>query len=323
MNDGVPSLDEAAAEAVRLSVGPRPEADGPSRHKGRRTLVIAVVVAVALVAGVCGYRAYENHRVSLAREACQQASATQAKAVKDYKALLGSDDTAAALKTDAKTVKDAKTVDALRQAAKAKTPAMVPCDASDVDGLDAATAAASKAEKTVKTNTKALDAAVKAVESSKLDKTVDDASALLASSDGKVQDKKTRESLAAAIKARDADAIAKAAKSVNDSKAAKEKADAEAKAKAEREAAEQAAAQQAAAAAQAQAAQQRQAQRSYTPSYSTGAGSGYSYSKPSGGSTGSSSGSTGGSSDGFVPISGAHGCTDDCPPPSSDGLIHH
>ena len=158
MNDGVPSLDEAAAEAVRLSVGPRPEADGPSRHKGRRTLVIviAVVVAVALVAGVCGYRAYENHRVSLAREACQQASATQAKAVKDYKALLGSDDTAAALKTDAKTVKDAKTVDALRQAAKAKTPAMVPCDASDVDGLDAATAAASKAEKTVKTRSRMI-----------------------------------------------------------------------------------------------------------------------------------------------------------------------
>ena len=319
MNDGVPSLDEAAAEAVRLSVGPRPEADGPSRHKGRRTLVIAVVVAVALVAGVCGYRAYENHRVSLAREACQQASATQAKAVKDYKALLGSDDTAAALKTDAKTVKDAKTVDALRQAAKAKTPAMVPCDASDVDGLDAATAAASKAEKTVKTNTKALDAAVKAVESSKLDKTVDDASALLASSDGKVQDKKTRESLAAAIKSRDADAIAKAVKSVNDSKAAKEKADAEAKAKAEREAAEQAAAQQAAAqaaaAAQAQAAQQRQAQRSYTPSYSTGAGSGYSYS--------GSSGSTGGSSGGSGIHSVGLGCTDDCPPPSPDGLIHH
>lgn len=290
MNDGVPSLDEAAAEAVRLSVGPRPEADGPSRHKGRRTLVIAVVVAVALVAGVCGYRAYENHRVSLAREACQQASATQAKAVKDYKALLGSDDTAAALKTDAKTVKDAKTVDALRQAAKAKTPAMVPCDASDVDGLDAATAAASKAEKTVKTNTKALDAAVKAVESSKLDKTVDDASALLASSDGKVQDKKTRESLAAAIKARDADAIAKAAKSVNDSKAAKEKADAEAKAKAEREAAEQAAA-------QAQAAQQRQAQRSYTPSYSTGSG-GYSYSRSSGGSSGLTGGSASSGSSG-------------------------
>ncbi len=320
MNNGVPSLDEAAAEAVRLSVGPRPEADGPSRHKGRRTLVIVIVIAVvvALVAGVCGYRAYENHRVSLAREACQQASATQAKAVKDYKALLGSDDTAAALRTDAKTVKDAKTVDALRQAAKAKTPAMVPCDASDVDGLDAATAAASKAEKTVKTNTKALGAAVKAVESSKLDKTVADASALLVSSDGKVQDKKTRESLAAAIKARDADAIAKAAKAVNDSKAAKEKADAEAKAKAEQEAAEQAAAE----AAQTQTQQSYSApQQSYTPSYSAPQQS-YTPSY-SGGSTSGGGGSS--SVPDFVPISGGHGidnCDAACQAEAMTPIVH-
>lgn len=78
---------------------------------------------------------------------------------------------------------------------------------------------------------------MKAVEASKLDKTVDDASRLLKDSEGKVQDARTRETLSKAIKARDAVAIAKAVKAVNDSKAAKEKADAEAKAKAEQEAA--------------------------------------------------------------------------------------
>ena len=79
---------------------------------------------------------------------------------------------------------------------------------------------------------------MKAVEASKLDKTVDDASRLLKDSEGKVQDARTRETLSKAIKARDAVAIAKAVKAVNDSKAAKEKAEQEAaKRKAEEESA--------------------------------------------------------------------------------------
>ena len=72
---------------------------------------------------------------------------------------------------------------------------------------------------------KAIRTAVKTVEASKLDKTIDDASRLLKDSEGKVQDARTRETLSKAIKARDAVAIAKAVKAVNDSKAAKAKAD--------------------------------------------------------------------------------------------------
>lgn len=129
--------------------------------------------------------------------------------------------------------------------------------------------------------------------------------ALYKETDGKVADDKTRASLLDAIKKRDADAIAKAVKAVNESKTAKEKADAEAEqeAKAEQEAAAQAAA----AAAQAQ----RQVQ-SYTPSYTnTGTSSGRSYTNAgsagaSSGSAGSSSGSAGGSS-GSGPISGGWG----------------
>ncbi|MFR4785319.1 MAG: hypothetical protein ACLUAM_01495 [Bifidobacterium adolescentis] len=140
-------------------------------------------------------------------------------------------------KTDPKTVKDPKTIDRLNRAASVKTPGMVSCDASDVDGLDTAAVKADRSAKTAKTSVKAIRTAVKAVEASKLDKTVDDASRLLKDSEGKVQDARTRETLSKAIKARDAVAIAKAVKAVNDSKAAKEKADAEAKAKAEQEAA--------------------------------------------------------------------------------------
>ena len=281
----------------------------PAGRKNRRPVVIGVaaVAAVALVAGgVCGYRAYENHRVSMARQACQSAVTDLNKAVKSYKALLGADATTAALKTDATSVRDAKTLDALKQAAGADTPAMVKCDASDKIGLDAAAAKADKAAKGVKADAKALESAVKAVESSKLDKTVADADGLYKATEGNVQDEKTREALKQAIAKRDAGAIAKAVKSVNDSKAAKEKADAEAKAKAEQEAQAQAAAE---AAAQAQAQQSYSAPRqSYTPSYSGGSTSG---------------GGSGSSVPDFVPSSGGYGCTDDCPPPSSDGLIHH
>ena len=275
----------------------------PAGRKNRRTVVIGVaaVAAVALVAGgVCGYRAYENHRVSMARQACQSAVTDLNKAVKSYKALLGADATTAALKTDATSVKDAKTLDALKQAAGVETPGMVKCDASDKTGLDAAAAKADKTAKGVKAAAKALESAVKAVESSKLDKTVADADGLYKATEGNVQDEKTREALKQAIAKRDAGAIAKAVKSVNDSKAAKEKADAEAKAKAEQEAAEQEAAAQAAAeaaAAQSQTQQSYSAPRqSYTPSYSGGSTSG---------------GGSGSSVPDFVPSSGGYGVEPD------------
>ena len=281
----------------------------PAGRKNRRPVVIGVaaVAAVALVAGgVCGYRAYENHRVSMAREACQSAVTDLGKTVKSYKALLGADATTAALKTDATSVKDAKTLDALRKAAGVETPGMVKCDASDKTGLDEATAKADKTTKGVNAAAKALESAVKAVESSKLDKTVADADGLYKATEGNVQDEKTREALKQAIAKRDAGALANAVKSVNDSKAAKEKADAEAKAKAEQEAAEQAAAE--AAAAQAQTQQSYSAPRqSYTPSYSAPQQS-YTPSY-SGGST--SGGGSGSSVPDFVPSSGGYGVEPD------------
>lgn len=269
-------------------------------RKNRRPVVIGVaaVAAVALVAGgVCGYRAYENHRVSVARQACQSAVTDLGKTVKSYKALLGADATMAALKTDVKAVKDAKTLDALKRAVGAETPAMVKCDASDKTGLDEATAKADKTARSVKADAKTLQAAVRAVESSKLDKTVDDADGLYRATEGKVQDDKTRDALKRAIAKRDADAIAKAVRAVNDSKTAKDQADAEATAKAQ---AEQEAAAQAAAAQQAQ----QQAQRSYSSGGWSGSAGGRSY---SGGSySGGSQGQGGGSPSGNSPAPSIH-----------------
>lgn len=263
-------------------------------RNGKRVIVgVAAAVAVVLaVGGVCGYRAWEDHRVSMARGACGSAVAAQKKAVDSYRTLLGADATTAALKTDVKAVKDAKTLDALKRAVGAETPAMVKCDASDKTGLDEATAKADKTARSVKADAKTLQAAVRAVESSKLDKTVDDADGLYRATEGKVQDDKTRDALKQAIAKRDADAIAKAVRAVNDSKTAKDQADAEATAKAQ---AEQEAAAQAAAA--------QQAQRSYSyGSYSSGGWSGsadgrsYSGGSYSGGSQGGYSSNAGSSS---------------------------
>lgn len=102
---------------VPAAIPPAGTEDIPTR-KDRRPIIIAVAAVAATVlaaGGVCGYRVYENHRVSLARQACASAVADQSKAVKSYKALLNADATTAALKTDATSVKDAKTLDALKQ----------------------------------------------------------------------------------------------------------------------------------------------------------------------------------------------------------------
>ena len=278
----------------------------------RRAIVITVVVLALLTAGGIAWKAHADRLMAEARADCAAASERLRTATNDWNTLLNGS-AADAAKTDRKSVKDAKMLDALSKTMKATIPKTVSCKADSRTGVQEAAKAITANAAWYKTHAKTLSKAVKAVESSKLDKTVDDAQALYDATSGKVQDDKTRASLLDAIKKRDADAIGKAVKTVNESKAAKEKADAEAKAKAEQEAAAQAAAacvlgpgpRPAAAAAQSQ----RQAQ-SYTPSYTnTGTSSGRSYTNV--GSAGASSGSTGGSSSGGSgwsgPTSGGHG----------------
>ena len=132
----------------------------------------------------------------------------------------------------------------------------------------------------------------------------EDAEKLLADSKGRVADEKTRSMLEQAIKDRDADAIGEAVNAVDGSVKAKAKADADAKAR--REAEEKA--------------------QSYGGGYSYGGGTGYTGGGYTGGGTytpPATGGGNGGGSASSGPISGGHGCTTDCPPPSSDGLIHH
>lgn len=219
--------------------------------------IAAGAVVVLVGGGFAGWHAYTTHELDAAKTACAEAADTLRGKANEYNALV-SGKAKDASGIAANQVRDAKTVDALKTALKATAPEYEGCAADSKDGLDAAAAKLDKQSKWYESHEAALTKAVKAVETSKLDKTIDDASALLKSSDGQVQDDKTRDALSGAIKARDADAIAKASKTVNDSVAAKKKADEEAQAQAE-------AAAQAAAAAQAT---QSQASGGYTGGYS-------------------------------------------------------
>ena len=259
---------EKAIEDETIEVSAESTEKKTKKPHRRRAIVITVVVLALLTAGGIAWKAHADRLMAEARADCAAASERLRTATNDWNTLLNGS-AADAAKTDRKSVKDAKMLDALSKTMKATIPKTVSCKADSRTGVQEAAKAITANAAWYKTHAKALSKAVKAVESSKLDKTVDDAQALYDATSGKVQDDKTRASLLDAIKKRDADAIGKAVKTVNESKAAKEKADAEAKAKAEQEAAAQAAA----AAAQSQ----RQAQ-SYTPSYTnTGTSSGRSY----------------------------------------------
>lgn len=223
---------------------PAAERRGATRERGTAIIAIAAIAAVSAAIGYTIHDACERRGISEAREACDSAIVELSGAANGYTSLLEADGTTAASQLEPNDVKDPKTIDSLKKAMLAGNPAAMKCDVSKAVELNSTAAKARKETETMKANTEALNTAVKAVESSKLDKTVDDASQLLNDSSGKVQDPKTRDELAKAIETRDSETIGKAMKTVGESMTAKKKADEEeARRKAEQEAAAQAEAQ--------------------------------------------------------------------------------
>ena len=253
-----------------------------NKKKSRKPAVIAVasVAAVAVPAGGGWFvwKTYANHELAEARQACVEASESYRKAADSYSGLVDGD----AATASQITVK--QVADALAEALKANEPDVVACVADSKADYESKNSLIEKNTGWYGKHEKSLEEAVKAVNDSKLEKTVSDAERLLKDSDGKVADAATRDELSKAVKARDADKIAAASKKVNDSVTAKTKAD--------EEAAEQAAAQ-----AQSQQSYTAQ-QQSYTPSYS-------------GGTSGSTSGGSSSSAPDFVPSSGGYGVEPD------------
>ena len=257
------------------------------------TAIIIAVVVVALAGIGGGYAYWTHHEGNAYHEAVEQVGNAD-------KALSKAVDEATATTYKADQLKEPKLLDKLDAAIrKAKALKGIPEDQPG-EWLAWQLASAKKANATdadeANAQAKALNAALKAVKDSKLAKELDTAKAqlkqgidgagqTLKDTDGKVADNATRDSLKKAIDEANntlskkgvtapktyTDAKAKldaAVKQVNDSKAAKEQADAEAAAQAQAQA--QAAAQAAQAAAQ--------SQRSYSQSYNRYGGSSRGYS---------------------------------------------
>ncbi|WP_243443766.1 colicin transporter [Bifidobacterium catenulatum] len=168
-------------------------------HRGRAVAIIAVAVIALLAAGGIVWKTHTDRLMAEAKADCAAASERLHVATTAYNALLNGK-AASMAKTDVKSVKDAKTLDVLSKAMKASTPKTVSCKADSRDAVVTATKAITANTAWYWTHGKSLNRLVNAVETSKLDKTVDDANALYKQTDGKVADDKTRASLLDAIK---------------------------------------------------------------------------------------------------------------------------
>ena len=302
-------------------------------------LIAAVCAVILVVAGIVGWNAYSGAKLAEAREACAAAADTVRSNANEYNALLNGD-AADAAAVKAEQVEDSKTVESLGKELKAMAPEYEGCVAEDAQGLDAATVKLNEQADWYGTHEKSLSKAVRAVTESKAAKRLetaktnltaklDEASRLLADSDGKVADNATRDALSNAIDAanglKDGNDPAKidgARKTVEDAingvaASVRAKTDADAQA--------------AAAAAQAQA----QARSAYNggSSYSGGAyrrtegsaSGSNTYRGTTSGGTGSGSTSGSGPAGGSAPkpnLNGSYGCDNSCTG-KYDGYYHH
>lgn len=195
----------------------------------------AVVVLAAV--GTGGYLYWNHNQLTAASEECATSYDKAVKAQKKLTEYLESDAVKTAITVKDSEVKDAKTVAVLtstvKTAEQAKTD--IPgCPSGNLKGIRAAAARLDRAAAAYAKTMDEVRGKADAVNASKLDKTVADATKILNDSKGRVEDDKVRAALEHAIRSRDGKAISDAVKAVNDS--IKAKSDADAKAAAEKEA---------------------------------------------------------------------------------------
>lgn len=251
----------------------------------------AVVVLAAV--GTGGYLYWNHNQLTAASEECATSYDKAVKAQKKLTEYLESDAVKTAITVKDSEVKDAKTVAVLTSTVKTaeKTKTTIPeCPSGNLTDIRAMTkeidGLATAYSRTVSEVADRADA----VNGSKLDKIVADATKILNDSKGRVEDDKVRAVLEDAIRSRDGKAISDAVKAVNDSIKAKSDADAKAKAEKEEQAADNAA--------QAQADNSGSYMGGTTGGYTGYTGGGYTQSQGGGGYTYTPQQSTGGSTGG-------------------------
>lgn len=202
----------------------------------------AVVVLAAV--GTGGYLYWNHDRLTAASEECATSYDKAVKARKKLTEYLKSDALKTAITVKDSEVKDAKTVAVLTSTVKAASTTKTDIPGCPADGLKGIRAAAAQLDKTADVYAKTVNeirGKADAVNASKTDKTVADATKILNDSKGRVEDDKVRTALENAIESKDEKAISDAVKAVNDSIKAKSDADAKAKAEKEKQTADNAA----------------------------------------------------------------------------------
>lgn len=202
----------------------------------------AVVVLAAV--GTGGYLYWNHDRLTAASEECATSYDKAVKARKKLTEYLESDALKTAVTVKDSEVRDAKTVGTLASTVKAaeKTKTDIPgCPADGLKDIKAVTARLDKTATAYAKTVNLVRGKADAVNASKTDKTVADATKILNDSKGRVKDDKTRTALENAIKSKDGKAISDAVKAVNDSIKAQSDADAKSKAEKAKQAADNAA----------------------------------------------------------------------------------
>lgn len=199
----------------------------------------AVVVLAAV--GTGGYLYWNHNQLTAASEECATSYDKAVKAQKKLTEYLKSDALQTAIKVKDSEVKDAKTVGTLASTVKAaeKTKTTVPeCPSGNRADIEAMTKEIDGLATAYAKTVNLVRGKADAVNASKTDKTIADATRILNDSKGRVKDDKVRAALENAIKSKNGKAISDAVKAVNDSIKAKSDADAKAKAEKEKQTAE-------------------------------------------------------------------------------------
>lgn len=202
----------------------------------------AVVVLAAV--GTGGYLYWNHNQLTAASEECATSYDRAVKARKKLTEYLESDALKTAVTVKDSEVKDAKTVGTLASTVKAaeKTKTTVPeCPSGNRADIEAMTKEIDGLATAYAKTVNLVRGKADAVNASKTDKTVADATRILNDSKGRVKDDKVRTALENAIESKDEKTISDAVKAVNDSIKAKSDADAKAKAEKAKQAADNAA----------------------------------------------------------------------------------
>lgn len=202
----------------------------------------AVVVLAAV--GTGGYLYWNHNQLTAASEECATSYDKAVKAQKKLTEYLKSDALQTAIKVKDSEVKDAKTVGTLASTVKAaeKTKTTVPeCPSGNRADIEATTKKIDGLATAYAKTVNLVRGKADAVNASKTDKTIADATRILNDSKGRVKDDKVRAALENAIKSKDEKTISDAVKAVNDSIKAKSDADAKARAEKAKQAADNAA----------------------------------------------------------------------------------